>query len=97
MEDPIASLKAAGYTNLIESYGGVNAYSFVCKRQTGYLDYTLGKTFTLASLNHGHAGIHVLDDLQRGIHAGCRGWGGSPIGFCLWYSSPFLLVKLSSA
>ena len=55
MEDPIASLKAAGYTNLIESYGGVNAYSFVCKRQTGYLDYAQANTSLAGKMSYADA------------------------------------------
>lgn len=40
-EDPIAALEAAGYTNLIKSFHGLDAYSYVFDGQWGYLDYVL--------------------------------------------------------
>ena len=40
-EDPIATLEAAGYTDLIERFIGPNAYSFVFFGQAGYLDHAL--------------------------------------------------------
>lgn len=41
-EDPIAALKDAGYTNLIESFDGSSAYSYVFNGEWGYLDHALG-------------------------------------------------------
>ena len=41
MEDPIAAIKAGGYTNLIESFIGADAYSYVFYGQAGYLDHAL--------------------------------------------------------
>ncbi|MEM8508392.1 MAG: ExeM/NucH family extracellular endonuclease [Bacteroidota bacterium] len=40
-ETPIAALIDAGYTDLIESILGNNAYSFVFESQLGYLDYAM--------------------------------------------------------
>lgn len=40
-EDPILVLEAAGYANLVEAYGGPNAYSFVFDGLWGYLDHAL--------------------------------------------------------
>ncbi|MEW5249388.1 ExeM/NucH family extracellular endonuclease [Microbulbifer discodermiae] len=40
-ENPIAALKAAGYTDLLAQYGGGKAYSYVFDGQSGYLDYAL--------------------------------------------------------
>jgi predicted extracellular nuclease len=40
MEDPIATLKAAGYTNLV----GEDAYSYVYFGQAGYLDHALASS-----------------------------------------------------
>jgi len=40
-EDPLATLKAAGYSNLIEIVGGRDAYSFVFDGQSGALDHAL--------------------------------------------------------
>jgi predicted extracellular nuclease len=41
MEDPIDALKAGDYTNLIESFVGEFAYSYVFFGQAGYLDHAL--------------------------------------------------------
>jgi uncharacterized protein len=40
-EDPIETLKTGGYTNLVESFLGQGAYSFVFDGQSGYLDHAL--------------------------------------------------------
>ena len=40
-EDPITTLEAAGYTDLIERFGGSDPYSFVFDGQLGYLDHAL--------------------------------------------------------
>ncbi|NLG99970.1 MAG: ExeM/NucH family extracellular endonuclease [Chloroflexi bacterium] len=40
-EDPIDTIKAAGYTDLIYAYQGEYAYSYVFDGQTGYLDHAL--------------------------------------------------------
>jgi hypothetical protein len=41
MEDPIAAIENAGYTNLVESFVGADAYSYVYDGQAGYLDHAL--------------------------------------------------------
>ena len=41
MEDPITVFKNAGYANLIDSFIGADAYSFVFQGQSGYLDHAL--------------------------------------------------------
>lgn len=41
LEDPIAAFLGANYTNLLESFIGVNAYSYVFQGQSGYLDHAL--------------------------------------------------------
>ena len=40
-EDPIDSILAGGYTDLIRAFRGEDAYSFVFDGQSGYLDYAL--------------------------------------------------------
>jgi uncharacterized protein len=40
-EDPITRLENDGYTNLVESFLGQGAYSFVFDGQSGYLDHAL--------------------------------------------------------
>ena len=42
MEDPITTLEVAGFTNLVESFVGPDAYSYVFDGQWGYLDQALG-------------------------------------------------------
>jgi hypothetical protein len=41
MEDPIAAIEGAGYTDLIEAFVGSEAYSYVYYGQAGYLDHAL--------------------------------------------------------
>ena len=41
MEDPITAIRNAGYTNLVESFSGADAYSYVYYGQAGYLDHAL--------------------------------------------------------
>jgi predicted extracellular nuclease/uncharacterized membrane protein len=41
MEDPITAIKDAGYTNLLETFIGADAYSYVFYGQAGYLDHAL--------------------------------------------------------
>ncbi|MEA3439872.1 MAG: hypothetical protein U9R58_06285 [Chloroflexota bacterium] len=40
-EDPVDAILDAGYTDLVDSYGGDNKYSYVYKGQAGYLDHAL--------------------------------------------------------
>ncbi|HEY9075271.1 MAG TPA: ExeM/NucH family extracellular endonuclease [Anaerolineaceae bacterium] len=42
MEDPVTAIKNAGFTNLISSRIGADAYSYVFDGQWGYLDHALG-------------------------------------------------------
>ena len=41
MEAPIATLQAAGYTDLTDSFGGAEAYSYLFDGQLGSLDYAM--------------------------------------------------------
>lgn len=43
-EDPIDTLRVAGYTDAVLQYQGENAYSYVFDGQLGYLDYALAGT-----------------------------------------------------
>lgn len=46
-EDPIAAIENGGYTNLLDTFLGSAAYSFVFQGQSGYLDHALANaTFT---------------------------------------------------
>lgn len=40
-EDPITAITSAGYTDLIQKFGGAGAYSYVFDGQAGYLDHGL--------------------------------------------------------
>lgn len=40
-EDPITTIVSAGYTDLIQKFGGSSAYSYVFDGQAGYLDHGL--------------------------------------------------------
>jgi len=47
-EDPITLLEAAGYTNLLNHFGGAEAYSYSFKGLLGYLDHALANESALA-------------------------------------------------
>ena len=47
MEDPIAALEDAGYTNLIRNHIGLQTYSYVFNANWGYLDHALGSPSVL--------------------------------------------------
>lgn len=61
MEDPITVIKNAGYTNLIESFLGSDAYSYVFDGQWGYLDQALGSASILGQVT-GVADYHINAD-----------------------------------
>ena len=50
MEDPIAAITDAGYTDLINAFGGPGSYSFVFDGQLGYLDHALANASLLPSV-----------------------------------------------
>ncbi len=57
MEDPIAAIEAAGYTNLIQQFGGADAYSYSFDGQWGYLDHALSSaslTLQVSSVTEWH-------------------------------------------
>lgn len=60
-EDPITAIKNAGYTNLIESYHGLSAYSYVFSGQSGYLDHALASA-SLAAQVTGALEWHINAD-----------------------------------
>ena len=60
-EDPITTLRNAGYTNLIASFVGADAYSFVFDGQWGYLDHALASP-TLSSQVTGALEYHINAD-----------------------------------
>ena len=60
-EDPITTLAAAGYTNLVREYGGLSAYSYVFSGESGYLDHALA-TSSLASQVTGVTDWHINPD-----------------------------------
>jgi predicted extracellular nuclease len=49
-EDPIAVIEEFGYVNLVEAFGGVNAYSYVFDGQWGYLDHALASPSLVAQV-----------------------------------------------
>ncbi len=60
-EDPITTLEAAGYRNLIEKFNGSEAYSYAFDGQWGYLDHALGNA-AITSQVTGVADWHVNAD-----------------------------------
>ncbi len=58
MEDPITALQSAGYMDLIDTFVGADAYSFVFQGQSGYLDHALSNpslTSQVAGTTEWHA------------------------------------------
>ncbi|MER2600638.1 MAG: ExeM/NucH family extracellular endonuclease [Caldilineales bacterium] len=49
-EDPIETIKSAGYTNLINAFMGATAYSYIFDGQSGYLDHALAKNSLTAQV-----------------------------------------------
>lgn len=60
-EDPIAALETAGYTNLIASFAGPDAYSYLFDGQWGYLDHALASP-SLVSQVTGVTEYHINAD-----------------------------------
>ena len=50
MEDPITALKDGGYTDLVNSYVGAEAYSYIYYGQAGYLDHALASPSLLSQV-----------------------------------------------
>jgi uncharacterized protein len=61
MEDPITTIKNAGYTDLLARFASTGAYSYVFDGQTGYLDHALAST-TLLNQVTGATEWHVNAD-----------------------------------
>lgn len=61
MEEPITALKNAGFTNLIESFLGIDAYSYVFDGQWGYLDHALASTSLVGQVS-GVGDYHINSD-----------------------------------
>ena len=60
-EDPIKAFETAGYTNIVSSFGGPDAYSYVYNGQWGYLDYAIASPSLLAQ-TAGTADWHINAD-----------------------------------
>jgi uncharacterized protein len=60
-ENPISALIDSGYTNLIDSFLGANAYSYVFDGQWGYLDYALASASLVGQVT-GVAEYHINAD-----------------------------------
>ncbi len=64
MEAPITALTGIGYVDLMTSFGGTDAYSYVFDGQLGHLDYALASA-SLADQVVGAAAWHVnADEIQ---------------------------------
>ena len=72
-EDPIRTLEAAGYTDLISRFVGAGAYSYVFDGQLGYLDHVLANESLLGQVTgvtewHINADEPPLFDYNDGVH-----------------------------
>ena len=66
LEDPIATLEDAGYTDLIEAFVGPGAYSYVFKGEAGALDHALANV-SLAGQVTGATAWHINADEPRAL------------------------------
>jgi len=60
-EDPIRTLEAAGFVNLVRRYNGLTAYSYVFNGESGYLDHGLASP-SLADQATGATEWHINPD-----------------------------------
>jgi hypothetical protein len=67
MEDPIVVLESGGYTDLLESFVGPNAYSYVFFGQAGYLDHALANA-SLTSQVTGATPWHINADEPNALN-----------------------------
>lgn len=63
-EDPINVIRASGYTDLLATFGGGDAYSYVFSGQSGYLDHGLAST-SLTPQVRGATEWHINADEPR--------------------------------
>jgi predicted extracellular nuclease len=61
-EDPIAALESAGYANLVKTFHGVEAYSYVFDGQWGYLDYVMASSSLLPQVTGAADAHHNADE-----------------------------------
>jgi hypothetical protein len=61
LEDPITYIKNAGFTNLIDSFIGSSAYSYVFDGQWGYLDHAFGSSSVISQVT-GVSEYHINSD-----------------------------------
>jgi predicted extracellular nuclease len=61
MEDPIAVIENSGFTHLIKTFIGPDAYSYVFDGQWGYLDHAFGSSSLLSQIT-GVADYHINSD-----------------------------------
>jgi predicted extracellular nuclease len=66
LEDPIVALEAAGYDNLIDTFEGPYAWSYVYMGQSGYLNHALANT-TLRPQVVGVTTWHINADEPRSL------------------------------
>ena len=60
-EDPITTIKGAGFADLVANFGGATAYSYVFDGQWGYLDYALASA-SLVDQVGGATDYHINAD-----------------------------------
>nr|WP_240918067.1 ExeM/NucH family extracellular endonuclease [Phycicoccus sp. HDW14] len=60
-EDPIRTLEAGGFTNLVRKYQGEDAYSYAFDGQWGYLDHALGSASLVGQVT-GVGDYHINSD-----------------------------------
>ena len=94
-EDPIMALKNAGYTDLIEQFGGNTAYGYLFGGTLGYLDHALANNSLLPQVKgvtewHINADEMTAFDYNDEIRdAGEQSFDRKPTGNTLFEANPF--------
>jgi len=60
-EDPVTAITSGGFTNLVDTFGGSTAYSYVFNGESGYLDHGLASA-SLAAQVTGTVDWHINPD-----------------------------------
>lgn len=94
-EDPITTLKNAGFTDLVDLFGGDDAYGYVFDGQLGYLDHALASQALLpmiSGVSEWHINsdeVNVLDYNDTVQDSGEASFEAKPATLPLFSSDPY--------
>ncbi len=94
-EDPITALKSAGFTDIVDLFGGDDAYGYVFDGQLGYLDHALASPDILpliSGVSEWHINsdeVNVLDYNDSVRDSGEASFEAKPAALPLFASDPY--------